>query len=109
MATAKPSRTRKQPSAKPLTPAQKQRQRDQIARERTEQLVHQAYERQLRQTKIAIASTMGCKRCAENRKRSLEKRRELMAQRRSKLETACAQGDQRACRELHNLDTADHY
>ena len=55
MATAKPSRTRKQPSAKPLTPAQKQRQRDQIARQRTEQLVHQAYERQLRQTKIAIA------------------------------------------------------
>lgn len=55
MATAKPSRTRKQPSAKPLTPAQKQRQRDQIARQRTQQLVHQAYERQLRQTKIAIA------------------------------------------------------
>ena len=55
MATAKPSRTRKQLSANPLTPAQKQRQRDQIARQRTEQLVHQAYERQLRQTKIAIA------------------------------------------------------
>ena len=55
MATAKPTRSRRHPSAKPLTPAQKQRQRDQIARERTEQLVHQAYERQLRQTKIAIA------------------------------------------------------
>ena len=33
MATAKPSRTRKHPLAKPLTPAQKQRQRDQIARQ----------------------------------------------------------------------------
>ena len=44
---------------------------------------------------------MGCKRCAENRKCSLEKRRELMAQRRrSKLEAASAQGDQRPCREL---------
>ena len=55
MATAKPSRTRKQPSAKPLTPAQKQRQRDQIAREKTKQLEHQMYERTLRQTRIAIA------------------------------------------------------
>ena len=55
MATAKPARTRKQPSAKPLTPAQLRSQKNKIARERTEQLVHQAYERQLRQTKIAIA------------------------------------------------------
>ena len=55
MATAKPSRTRKQPSAKPLPPAQKQRQRDQIAREKTEKLEHQMYERTVRQTRLALA------------------------------------------------------
>ena len=59
MATAKPSRTRKQPSAKPLTPAQKQRQRDQIAREKTEKLEHQMYERTLRQTRLALARQKG--------------------------------------------------
>ena len=59
MATAKPSRTRKQPSAKPLTPAQKQRQRDQIAREKTEKLEHQMYERTVRQTRLALARQMG--------------------------------------------------
>ena len=59
MATAKPSRTRKQPSAKPLTPAQKQRQRDQIAREKTEQLAHQMYERTVRRTRLALARQKG--------------------------------------------------
>ena len=59
MATAKPSRTRKQPSAKPLTPAQKQRQRDQIAREKTEKLEHQMYERTVRQTRLALARQKG--------------------------------------------------
>ena len=59
MATAKPSRTRKQPSAKPLTPAQKQRQRDQIAREKTEKLEHQMYERNVRQTRLALARQKG--------------------------------------------------
>ena len=59
MATAKPSRTRKQPSAKPLTPAQKQRQRDQIAREKTEKLEHQMYERTVRQTLLALARQKG--------------------------------------------------
>ena len=59
MATAKPSRTRKQPSAKPLTPAQRQRQRDQIAREKTEKLEHQMYERTLRQTRLALARQKG--------------------------------------------------
>ena len=59
MATAKPSRTRKQPSAKPLTPAQKQRQRDQIAREKTEQLEHQMYERTVRRTRLALARQKG--------------------------------------------------
>ena len=59
IATAKPSRTRKQPSAKPLTPAQKQRQRDQIAREMTEQLEHQMYERTVRQTRLALARQKG--------------------------------------------------
>ena len=59
MATAKPSRTRRQPSAKPLTPAQRQRQRDQIAREKTEKLEHQMYERTLRQTRLALARQKG--------------------------------------------------
>ena len=59
MATANPSRTRKQPSEKPLTPAQRQRQRDQIAREKTEQLEHQMYERTKRQTKLALALQKG--------------------------------------------------
>ena len=59
MANAKPSRTRKQPSAKPLTPAQKQRQRDQIAREKTEKLEHQMYERTVRQTRLALARQKG--------------------------------------------------
>ena len=59
MATAKPSRTRKQPSEKPLTPEQKQRQRDQIAREKTEKLEHQMYERTVRQTRLALARQKG--------------------------------------------------
>ena len=59
MATAKPSRTRKQPSAKPLTPAQKRRQRDQIAREKTKQLEHQMYERTVRRTRLALARQRG--------------------------------------------------
>ena len=59
MATAKPSRTRKQPSAKPLTPAQKQRQRDQIARQKTEQLEHAMYERTVRRTRLALARQQG--------------------------------------------------
>ena len=59
MATAKPSRTRKQPSTKPLTPAQKQRQRDQMAREKTEKLEHQMYERTVRQTRLALARQKG--------------------------------------------------
>ena len=59
IATANPSRTRKQPSAKPLTPAQKQRQRDQIAREKTEKLEHQMYERTVRQTRLALARQKG--------------------------------------------------
>ena len=59
MATAKPSRTRRQPSAKTLTPAQKQRQRDQIAREKTEKLEHQMYERTVRRTRLALARQKG--------------------------------------------------
>ena len=59
MATAKPSRTRKQPSAKPLSTAQKQRQRDQIAREKTEKLEHQMYGRTVRQTRLALARQKG--------------------------------------------------
>lgn len=59
MATAKPSRTRKQPSAKPPTPAQQQRQRDQIARQKTEKLEHAMYERTVRRTRLALARQKG--------------------------------------------------
>ena len=55
VATAKPTRSRKPVSSKLPTPAEKQRQRDQIARERTERLAHQAYQRQYRHAQIAIA------------------------------------------------------
>ena len=52
--------TRSSPSlAKPLTTAQKQRQRDQIAREKTEKLEHQMYERTVRQTRLALARQKG--------------------------------------------------
>ena len=59
MATAKPSRTRQQRSAKPLTQAQRQRQRDQIAREKTDKLEHQMYERTVRRTRLALARQQG--------------------------------------------------
>ena len=52
---------------------------------------------------------MGCKQCQKNRERSLEKRRQLMAARMAKLEQGCADGDQRACRELYNLNAAAAY
>ena len=39
--------------------AQKQRQRDQIAREKTEKLEHQIYERTVRQTRLALARQKG--------------------------------------------------
>ena len=54
MATAKPSRTRRQPSAKSLTPAHRQHQRDQIAGDKTEKLEHAMYERTLRRTRLAL-------------------------------------------------------
>ena len=59
MATAKPTRSRRHPSAKPLTPAQKQRQRDQIAREKTKQLEHQMYETTVHRTRLALARQKG--------------------------------------------------
>ena len=59
VATAKPSRTRRQPSARPMTPAQIQRHRDQIAREKTEKLEHQMYTRTVRQTRLALARQKG--------------------------------------------------
>ena len=42
-----------------MTPSQKQRQRDQIAREKTEKLEHQMYERTVRQTRLALARQKG--------------------------------------------------
>ena len=59
MAAVEPSRTRRQPSARPVTPAQKQRQRDQIAREKTEQLEHQMFERTVHRTRLALARQKG--------------------------------------------------
>ena len=50
---AKPNRTLHQ--SKAPTPAQKQRHRDQIAREKTEKLEHQMYKRTVRQTRLALA------------------------------------------------------
>ena len=52
---------------------------------------------------------MSCKRCAEKRQRSLEKRRELMKKKYERLMAACQQGDERSCRELHNLNAAERY
>ena len=52
---------------------------------------------------------MGCKQCQKNRQKALERRRQLMEQKRTRLTAACDQGDQRACRELHDLDAADAY
>ena len=52
---------------------------------------------------------MGCKQCQKNRQRALERRRQLMAAKVERLERGCPEGDQRACRELHNLDAADAY
>ena len=59
VATAKPTRNRSQPSSKPPTPAQIQRHRDQLAREKTQKLQHQMYERTLHQTKLALAHQKG--------------------------------------------------
>ena len=55
MATAKPSRTRKQPSAKPLTPAQLRSQKDKIAEQKTQQMADAAYRRAYRHAQVAIA------------------------------------------------------
>ena len=55
MATAKPSRTRKQLSAKPLTPAQHRSQKDKIAEQKTQQMADAAYRRAYRHAQVAIA------------------------------------------------------
>ena len=55
MATAKPSRTRKQPSAKPPTPAQLRMQKDKIAEQKTHQMADAAYRRAYRHAQVAIA------------------------------------------------------
>ena len=52
---------------------------------------------------------MGCKRCAENRQRSLEKRRAMHEAKREQLTAAREKGDPRACMELQRLAAAEHY
>ena len=52
---------------------------------------------------------MGCKRCAENRQRSLEKRRAMLEAKREQLTAAREKGDRRACMELQRLAAAEHY
>lgn len=55
MATSKPSKQRKQPSAKIQTAAQKRQAQEQISKERTERLAHQAYLKAYRHAQVAIA------------------------------------------------------
>ena len=55
MATAKPSRTRLQLSSKPMTPAQVQRRREQVAQERTKEMAAAAYQRVYRKTEVLMA------------------------------------------------------
>ena len=52
---------------------------------------------------------MGCKQCQRNLQRALEKRRQLMDQRISRLGASCNQGDQRSCMELQDLYEAERY
>ena len=52
---------------------------------------------------------MGCKQCAKNRQRSLEKRRQLMDQKITRLEASCNQGDDAACRSLAETLQAQEY
>ena len=52
---------------------------------------------------------MACKQCQKNRQRSMEKRRALIEAKRDRLMAACEQGDERSCRELHNLEAAQAY
>ena len=52
---------------------------------------------------------MGCKQCAKNRQRSLEKRRAMLEAKRERLTAACENGDQGACMELQRLAAAEQY
>lgn len=52
---------------------------------------------------------MGCKQCARNRQRSLEKRRLIDQRKRQTLAEACMAGDQNSCRELQQLTASDEY
>ena len=52
---------------------------------------------------------MGCKQCAKNRQRSLEKRRAMLEAKRERLTAECEKGDQRACMELQRIAAAEHY
>ena len=52
---------------------------------------------------------MGCKQCAKNRQRALEKRRLIDQRKRHTLAEACMAGDQNSCRELQRLTASDEY
>ena len=52
---------------------------------------------------------MACKQCQANKRRSLEKRREMLQKRQERLTAACEQGDELACRTLHELNAAEQY
>ena len=52
---------------------------------------------------------MPCEACLRNKKRQLEARRKMLAQRQAKLEAACADGDELACRTLAELNAAQAY
>ena len=47
---------------------------------------------------------MPCESCRRYQQRQLEKRREIQQRKRERLAEACAQGDQRSCRTLQQMD-----
>lgn len=52
---------------------------------------------------------MACKQCQANKRRSLEKRREMLQKRQERLTAAYEQGDELACRTLAELNAAQAY
>lgn len=52
---------------------------------------------------------MGCKRCAENRARTLEKRRQMEERRLEKLRKDCDAGDEMSCINLHHILSLKHH
>ena len=52
---------------------------------------------------------MGCKQCAKNRERAMQKRRLIDQQRRQRLAEACTRGDQKSCMELQRMEATQAY